>query len=72
MGDHFGMVNGVSWLFWFSFIVLILWLYTVLMNRNINKGGSKDTSTSDKTALAILEQRFLEGKINEAEFKEKK
>ena len=72
MGDHFGMINGVGWLFWFSFIVLVLWLYTVLVNRNVKNSDSKESSTTNKTALEILEQRFLEGKVNEAEYKERK
>ena len=72
MGDHFGMINGVGWLFWFSFIVLVLWLYTVLVNRNVKNSDSKESSTTNKTALEILEQRFLEGKVNEDEYKERK
>ena len=72
MGEHFGMLNGVSWLFWFSFIVLLLWLYTVLINRNVKNDNSKKISSTNKTALEILEQRFIEGKINEDEYKERK
>ncbi|MCW8928814.1 MAG: SHOCT domain-containing protein [Gammaproteobacteria bacterium] len=72
MSENFGMIHGVSWIFWLSFIVLILWLYTVLTNRNVKSKHSKKIRINNKTALEILEKRYVEGEINDNEYKERK
>ena len=71
MGDGFGyaMSCGSSWIFWILCLVLIIWLYSVIINRHDTKNThDKQISPKHKTPIEILEQRFAEGKIDEDEF----
>ncbi|RKZ79005.1 MAG: SHOCT domain-containing protein [Gammaproteobacteria bacterium] len=69
MGDGFGfaMGYGSSWIFWILCLVLIIWLYSVIINRHDTPNDKKILSNR-KTPVEILEQRFAEGKIDEDEF----
>ena len=71
MGDGFGfaMGYGSSWIFWILCLVLIIWLYSVIVNRSETKNTRDEkTPPKHKTPIEILEQRFAEGKIDEDEF----
>jgi len=71
MGDGFGyaMGYGSSWIFWILCLVLIIWLYSVIINRGDTKNTiDEQISPKRKTSIEILEQRFAEGKIDEDEF----
>ncbi len=71
MGDGFGyaMGYGSSWIFWILCLVLIIWLYSVIINPHDTKNtGDEKISSKRKTPIDILEQRFAEGKIDEDEF----
>ena len=71
MGDGFGfaMGYGSSWIFWILCLVLIIWLYSVIVNRSETKNTRDEkTPPKRKTPIEILEQRFAEGKIDEDEF----
>ena len=71
MGDGFGyaMGYGSNWIFWILFIVLIVWLYSAIINRNdIKNTRDEQRPAKEKTPIEILEQRFAEGKIDEDEF----
>lgn len=71
MGDGFGYTMGYSssWIFLILCIILIVWLYSVIINRHDTKNtGDDQRATKRKTPIEILEQRFSEGKIDEDEF----
>lgn len=74
MGDGFGytMGYGSSWIFWILCLILVVWLYSVIINNHDNKNTrDRKSSTNRKTPIEILEQRFEEGKIDEEEFKKR-
>lgn len=69
MGNGFGMGFGGGFfmlLFWILLIVLVIWGVKALV------GGSKDSSTSGKSAQDILDERYARGEINKEEFEEKR
>ena len=71
MGDSFGytMGYGSSLIFWVLCIVLIVWLYSVIVNRHDTKNTHDEQKPTQKmSAIEILEKRFAEGKIDEDEF----
>ena len=70
MGDGFGYAisYGSNWIFWILCIVLIVWLYSVIINRHPTKNTHNEIPPERKTPIEILEQHFAEGKIDEDEF----
>ena len=68
----FSMNYGASWVFCISFIVLLVWLYSVLIERKDKKNDVRKSRPIYQTPLEILEQRFAQGKISKEEYEQRK
>lgn len=69
-GFGFGMGYGASWVFWVLMIILIIWLYSVLINRKDEKNISHNKKQVHQTPIEILKQRYAAGEIDEDEYKQ--
>ncbi len=64
--DFFGFGFGFMWIFWLLLILVIVWAVKSGMSA-----GSSDKQ-SEKSALQILEERYVRGEIDKNEFEQKK
>lgn len=67
-GIHgWGMGMGFIWIIGFILLILIIWLIVRIVNQN-----NDSNTTTNKSALDILKERYARGEISKNEFEEKK
>jgi putative membrane protein len=64
-----GMGFGMGWIWIIGLIVIIAIIWLVVRATNPN---THDDSSSSKSALDILKERYARGEINKSEFEERK
>ncbi|MEA1887165.1 MAG: SHOCT domain-containing protein [Bacteroidota bacterium] len=64
-GMHFGM--GWGWLIGLIVVALIVWFIVRVTSQN-----TTHRSTSEKSPMDILKERYARGEINKEEFEERK
>lgn len=68
MGNGYGMGFGgiFMWLFWILVIIGVVWLVKLMI------GGGAGDSSSQRSALEILKERYARGEIEREEFEQKR
>lgn len=61
--------GGFMWLFWIILLVVIVW---AIKQGTQGDSNSDNRTSSNESALDILEKRYASGEINEQEFVRKR